>query len=76
MTLGVLPGRKVTLRIAVPSDWREFRALREWSRDFLESWEPKWDEEILTETGFGIMIMQHWAAWKNGTDYIFTIFFD
>jgi ribosomal-protein-alanine N-acetyltransferase len=49
-----LKGVRVTLRMPVSSDFREWAALRAESRKFLEPWEPRWSSDEL-----------EWPAWRN-----------
>ena len=43
-------GDKVTLRLPLPSDFEEWAALRDASRDFLVPWEPTWPVDDLTRS--------------------------
>jgi [ribosomal protein S5]-alanine N-acetyltransferase len=48
----VVAGSKVMLRLPVMDDFEEWRTLRLASRDFLEPWEPLWDEREFTRANF------------------------
>lgn len=49
-----LKGQRVSLRMPVSGDYREWAALRAESRRFLEPWEPRWSPDELD-----------WAAWRQ-----------
>lgn len=49
-----LKGERVTLRLPVSGDFREWAALRADSRRFLEPWEPRWAPDELD-----------WASWRQ-----------
>ena len=49
--LPALKGERVTLRLPVPGDYREWAALRSESRAFLEPWEPRWASDELDRSG-------------------------
>lgn len=52
--LPALKGERVTLRMPVSGDYREWAALRAESRRFLEPWEPRWSADELD-----------WPAWRQ-----------
>jgi ribosomal-protein-alanine N-acetyltransferase len=52
--LPALKGERVTLRMPVSGDYREWATLRAESRRFLEPWEPRWSPDELD-----------WPAWRQ-----------
>lgn len=52
--LPALKGDRVILRMPVPGDYREWAALRQESRQFLEPWEPRWAPDEL-----------EWPSWRQ-----------
>jgi ribosomal-protein-alanine N-acetyltransferase len=50
---------RLTLRPPVHADFREWTALRQQSRDFLQPWEPTWAGDHLTRKGFTNRV--YWA---------------
>src|ERR1051326_9176070 len=50
--LAAIPGEGVTLRPPQMTDYGEWAALREASRDFLIPWEPTWPVDDLTRSAF------------------------
>jgi ribosomal-protein-alanine N-acetyltransferase len=69
-----LAGPRVVLRMGVPADWKDWRALRGLSRDFLKPWEPEWPKDALSRTFFDGMLRRHLREWREGTGYGFFIF--
>jgi len=51
-TMPVIDGDRVVLRQPQISDYAEWAALRERSRDFLKPWEPIWPADDLTRSAF------------------------
>jgi ribosomal-protein-alanine N-acetyltransferase len=51
-TLPVIKGDGISLRAPQMSDFSEWAALREASRDFLTPWEPTWPADDLTRAAF------------------------
>ena len=49
-----LKGQRISLRMPVSGDYREWAALRAESRRFLEPWEPRWSSDELD-----------WPAWRQ-----------
>jgi ribosomal-protein-alanine N-acetyltransferase len=47
-----IAGEGVLLRVPQMSDWAEWAALRELSREFLTPWEPTWPADDLTRASF------------------------
>lgn len=50
---------RLTLRLPVHEDWRQWADLREESRDFLTQWEPFWSEGHLSRKNFTSRV--YWA---------------
>ncbi len=69
-----LAGPRVVLRMGEPSDWHNWKMLRELSRDFLTPWEPKWSPRALTYGFYCGVLRRHWRDWRRGTNYNFHIF--
>jgi ribosomal-protein-alanine N-acetyltransferase len=69
-----LIGPRVVLRMADPSDWRAWRALRNTSRDFLVPWEPLWPENALGYNFFCGLLRRNWRDWRMGHAYAFLVF--
>jgi ribosomal-protein-alanine N-acetyltransferase len=69
-----LMGTRVMLRMGDPTDWREWRAMREISRSFLVPWEPSWPHNALTYGYFCGLMRRHWRDWRLGRAYSFLIF--
>ncbi len=70
----VLPGERVYLRPPRSSDWRQWSALREESREFLEPWEPKWSADSLTRRAFRRRVRLYNADWRRDQGAAFLIF--
>lgn len=70
----VLVGTHVVLRMGDAADWKEWRALRDISRDFLVPWEPSWPENGLTHSFYCGLVRRHWRDWRQGKAYTFLIF--
>ena len=69
-----LVGARIILRMGDPGDWRNWRAMRELSRDFLVPWEPTWPQNGLTYGFFCGLLRRHWRDWRQGKAYAFMIF--
>ncbi len=65
---------RVELRPLAVSDWREWRALRLKSADFLAPWEPVWPEDYLSFLRFAAMVRRQRREWRQGIDYSFAAF--
>ena len=50
--LPALKGDRVTLRVPLTNDYREWSVLRGESRSFLEPWEPRWTPDELERTAW------------------------
>jgi ribosomal-protein-alanine N-acetyltransferase len=64
-----LENRRVFLRPLRQSDWREWAALREDSREFLVPWEPAWPHDALSRTAFRRRVRAYDREWQQGTGY-------
>jgi ribosomal-protein-alanine N-acetyltransferase len=64
---------RVVLRPARASDWTEWAALREASRNFLTPWESTWPEDALTRGAFLRRVRQYSAERGKGAGYYFLI---
>ena len=69
-----LEGQRVYLRPVQRSDWQEWVALREESREFLTPWEPTWPQDALSRFAFRRRLRQNAQEWQNATGYGFLIF--
>ncbi len=66
-----LIGPKTVLRMGDPADWRQWRALREVSRDYLVPWEPSWPPNALNYDFFCGLLRRNWRDWRQGKGYSF-----
>jgi len=69
-----LAGPKVLLRAGDPSDWRNWRNVREASRGFLTPWEPSWPSNGLGFTFYCGLLRRYAREWRKGEGYNFHIF--
>ncbi len=69
-----LMGPQVILRVGDPTDWRNWRTMRDMSRSFLTPWEPSWPQNGLSYGFFCGMLRRHWREWRQGKGYTFLIF--
>jgi len=69
-----LIGKRLTLRMGDPADWRAWRYLRDMSRDFLIPWEPQWSHKSLDYNFFCGVLRRNWREWRHGKAYAFYIF--
>jgi ribosomal-protein-alanine N-acetyltransferase len=67
-------GKGVFLRMPIPSDFPEWAALREKSRDFLTPWEPVWPPDDLTRAAFRRRLRRYAEDQRADTAYAFLIF--
>jgi [ribosomal protein S5]-alanine N-acetyltransferase len=67
-------GKGVFLRMPVASDFPEWAALREQSRDFLTPWEPIWPPDDLTRTAFRRRLRRYAEDQRADAAYAFLIF--
>lgn len=69
----VLEGPGLILRQPHLSDFREWAALREGSRDYLQPWEPQWAEDDLTRAAFKRRLALYQREIEQGTAWPFFI---
>ncbi len=68
-----LDSGRVRLRPLKQSDWQQWAALREESRDFLVPWEPTWPFDALTRSAFRRRVRAYDREWQQATGYSFLI---
>jgi ribosomal-protein-alanine N-acetyltransferase len=73
-TLPIVTGPGVTLRVPQSSDFAEWAALRETSRNFLVPWEPTWPSDDLTRSAFRRRLKRYAEDLRNDLAYAFLIF--
>jgi ribosomal-protein-alanine N-acetyltransferase len=64
----------VTLRLPQMSDYEEWAALREGSRDFLVPWEPTWPADDLTRSSYRRRMRRYSEDQRNDLSYPYFIF--
>ncbi|MET0597440.1 MAG: GNAT family protein [Mesorhizobium sp.] len=69
-----LSGARVTLRLPEPNDYREWAALRQASRAFLEPWEPRWSPDELERGAWRQRIRRYRDDFEQGLAVAFFIF--
>jgi ribosomal-protein-alanine N-acetyltransferase len=69
-----LHGERVVLRGPQPRDYREWRALRLESRNFLKPFEPRWTEADLARSVYFARLKRGQQEAEQGTDFTFFIF--
>src|SRR5258705_3412991 len=69
-----ITGEGVVLRAPQMSDYAEWAALREGSRDFLTPWEPTWPTDDLTRASFRRRIKRYSEDQRSDLAYAFFIF--
>ncbi len=67
-------GEGVSLRLPANEDFEEWAALRARSRDFLEPWEPVWQEDDLTRRAFRQRVKRAQDEAEADEAYAFLIF--
>lgn len=72
--LPTITGSSVLLRAPQMSDYGEWAALREQSRDFLTPWEPTWPADDLTRASFRRRIRRYTEDQRGDLAYAFFIF--
>jgi ribosomal-protein-alanine N-acetyltransferase len=72
--LPAITGAGVMLRTPLSSDYAEWAALREASRDFLTPWEPTWPSDDLTRGAFRRRLKRYVEDQRNDLAYAFLIF--
>jgi ribosomal-protein-alanine N-acetyltransferase len=73
-SLPVVSGDGVFLRAAQMSDFVQWMALREQSRDFLTPWEPTWLEDDLTRSSFRRRLKRYSEDMRGDLAYPFLLF--
>src|SRR3981189_170591 len=68
-----ITGEGVVLRAPQMSDYAEWAALRETSRDFLTPWEPTWPVDDLTRSAFRRRIRRYSEDLRTDQGYAFLI---
>ncbi|MGI6851438.1 GNAT family N-acetyltransferase [Mesorhizobium sp. 1B3] len=69
-----LKGERVNLRFPVATDYREWAALRDESRRFLEPWEPRWSPDELDRSAWRQRLRRYREDFASGTAVAFLIF--
>ena len=69
-----IAGEGIVLRALQMSDYAEWAALREGSRDFLTPWEPTWPTDDLTRASFRRRIKRYSEDQRSDLAYAFFIF--
>jgi len=69
-----IAGAGVLLRVPQMSDWAEWAALRELSRDFLTPWEPTWPADDLTRASFRRRIKRYSEDQRSDLAYALFVF--
>ena len=69
-----ITGEGVVLRAPQTSDYAEWAALREASRDFLTPWEPTWPADDLTRSSFRRRIKRYSEDQRSDLAYAFFVF--
>jgi ribosomal-protein-alanine N-acetyltransferase len=72
--LPAIAGDGVALRAPQMSDYVEWAALREASRDFLTPWEPTWPADDLTRASFRRRIKRYFEDQRSDLAYPFFVF--
>jgi len=73
-SLPTLRGKRVSLRMPVTRDYREWAELRGESRSFLEPWEPRWASDELGRPAWRHRLHRYRKDFKQGTAVAFFIF--
>jgi len=71
--LPLIAGEGVTLRMPQATDYNEWTALREHSREFLVPWEPTWPADDLTRSAFRRRIRRYAEDLRTDQGYAFLI---
>jgi len=69
-----LVGERCYLRPPARSDYKEWVAVREASRTFLEPWEPSWGEDALERAVFRDRVARILQEWRLDLGYGFHVF--
>jgi ribosomal-protein-alanine N-acetyltransferase len=73
-SLPAIVGDGVALRVPQGSDYAEWAALREASRDFLVPWEPTWPDDDLSRGAFRRRLKRYADDQRSDLAYAFMIF--
>jgi len=73
-SMGAVEGDRVALRMPQMSDFPEWAALRDQSRDFLKQWEPIWPVDDLTRGAFRRRLKRYAEDQRSDQAYSFFIF--
>jgi [ribosomal protein S5]-alanine N-acetyltransferase len=68
-----VPGKGVLLRMPQATDYADWTALREASRDFLTPWEPTWPADDLNRSAFRRRIRRYAEDLRTDQGYAFLI---
>jgi [ribosomal protein S5]-alanine N-acetyltransferase len=71
--LPIIEGHGLLLRTPQMTDYEEWSALREASRDFLTPWEPTWPDDDLTRGAFRRRIKRYSEDLRSDQGYAFLI---
>jgi [ribosomal protein S5]-alanine N-acetyltransferase len=71
--LASIAGDGVTLRTPQMTDYNEWSALREASREFLKPWEPTWPADDLTRSAFRRRVRRYAEDLRTDQGYAFLI---
>jgi [ribosomal protein S5]-alanine N-acetyltransferase len=71
--LATITGEGVTLRTPQMTDYAEWAALREGSREFLKPWEPTWPADDLTRSAFRRRVRRYAEDLRSDQGYAFLI---
>ena len=71
--LASITGDGITLRTPQMTDYAEWAALREGSREFLKPWEPTWPADDLTRSAFRRRIRRYAEDLRTDQGYAFLI---
>ncbi|MCL4857740.1 MAG: GNAT family N-acetyltransferase, partial [Flavobacteriales bacterium] len=69
-----LRARDVSLRLPVRGDYREWAALRDASRSFLEPWEPSWSSDELSRAAWRQRLRRYREDFSTGSAIAFLVF--
>ena len=69
-----LRAENVSLRLPVRGDYREWAALRDASRSFLEPWEPRWAPDELSRSAWQQRLRRYREDFSVGSAVAFLIF--
>ncbi len=69
-----IPGEGVVLRMPQMSDYAEWAALREASRQFLAPWEPTWPADDLTRSAFRRRVRRYGEDQRGDLAYPYFLF--